>query len=109
MIELHAMASHDTHHADSDLEEWRDANMMGRNEHVEHEQRLMPPSSFTQDSYGALDLSSARDVLEQRRERLGRESQQARELLQTFHRIKALYVSGKGLPPISKATLTGPA
>jgi len=62
-----------------------------------------------EESFGALDLGRARDEIEQRRERLAREHVQARDLLQSFHRIKALYVSGKGLPPISKAVVSGSA
>lgn len=49
-----------------------------------------------------LDLSQARSDLLRRRERLAGEKVQTQSLLQSFHRIKALYVSGKGLPHIGR-------
>jgi len=57
------------------------------------------------ESLGALDLSRAREELLKRRDRLASEHAQTQSLLQSFHRIKALYAAGKGLPRISKAVV----
>jgi len=51
---------------------------------------------------GRIDLSHARSDLSQRRDRLAAEQAQTQNLLRSFHGIKALYMSGKGLPSIGR-------